>query len=126
MSQSTNFSEFNEELDERLFQQYYDEIFREFPLPIVTHQIEEATITDVEIVRLKLRWIIEYFVAHTTYKTRIKEMLGPLLDLAANTSNREKLLKNVGNLRIMVKHCDIEEIHPLLVETVFQSVWQGE
>ena len=80
----------------------------------------------MDIVRLKIRWIIEYFVAHTTFKSRIKEMLEPLLDLAANARNREKLVKNVGNLRIMLKHCDIREIQPLLIETAFQAVWPSE
>ena len=36
MSQKTNYTDFNEELDGSLFREYYDEIFKKIPLILLT------------------------------------------------------------------------------------------
>lgn len=89
MSQETNCTNLNEELDDRLFTQYYDEIFRQFPLPINLEIQKEEDISDFQIVQMKIKWIIEYFVHHIKYKAKIKEMLGNILDMSEGARNRE-------------------------------------
>lgn len=124
MSQTTEFTDLNEQFPNELFEQYYDEIFRQFPLPINIHLQEDQEVSDEEIVEMKVKWIIEYFVARVRTKPKIKEMIDPILDLGGSGKSKEKIFKNIGNIKIMLKHCETQEIAPLITETIFQALWK--
>ena len=80
--------------------------------------------SDEEIVEMKVKWIIEYFVAKVRMKSKIKKMIDPILDLGGSGKSKEKIFKNIGNIKIMLKHCETQEIAPLITETIFQALWK--
>lgn len=123
MSQSTNITDLNEEFSDDLFSQYYDEIFRTFPLPINIQDHEDQGVSDEDIVEMKMKWIVECFVEKIKSKSKMKEMVGPILDLVSSGKERENVIKNMGNIKIMLKHCEIQEVVPLMTETIMRALW---
>lgn len=105
MSIYTNSTDLNEEFDASMFENYYDEIFSQFPLLIGAEPLEKVTISDSDIVQMKLKWVIEYFTRKISFKRNVKKMIDPILELASQVKNRDKTFKNLGHLRIMLKHC---------------------
>ena len=49
-------------------------------------------------------------------------MTGPILDLASQSNNKTLLFKNVGHLRVMLKHCDLKDVRPFLTQTIYQTM----
>ena len=82
--------------------------------------------TDMDIVKMKLKFIIEYFSSHISYKNKIKKMMGSILDVASQTKEEKKTVKNIGHLKIMLKHCDMKDIHPFLTETIYSAIFPDE
>ena len=80
----------------------------------------------MDIVKMKLKFIIEYFSSHISYKNKIKKMMGSILDVASQTKEEKKTVKNIGHLKIMLKHCDMKDIHPFLTETIYSAIFPDE
>ena len=75
----------------------------------------------MQIVQMKLKWIIEFFCSHAN-KSQAKKMIEPLLDIASQTKNSKNAFKNIGHLRVMLKHCEVKDIQPYLSETIFTTI----
>jgi hypothetical protein len=72
---------------------------------------------------MKMKWIVECFVQKVKSKSKMKEMAGPILDLVSSGKERENVIKNMGNIKIMLKHCEIQEVVPLMTETIMLALW---
>ena len=75
----------------------------------------------MDITLIKLKWLIEHFTSNISFKNQIKKMMGHLLDIASQTKDQKNLMKNVGHLNVMLKHCEIKDIHPYLTETIYSA-----
>ena len=123
MSQNTNYTDLNEDLDGDLFKEYYDELFRQIPLPLSIDLPKTDKITDEAVVVMKCKWLIEYLTETLTYKTQAKGMVKVLLDLASERKNKDKIFKNIGHLKVMLKdtNCEMEHLHSFIALTIFMA-----
>ena len=53
-------------------------------------------------------------------------MIGPLLDIASQTKDEKHSFKKIGNLKVVLKHCEIKDVHSVLSETISSTIMPEE
>lgn len=80
----------------------------------------------MDIAKMKLKWIIEYFSSSVVHKCKVRKMIGPLLDIASQTKDEKYSFKKIGNLKVVLKHCEIKDVHSVLSETISSTIMPEE
>lgn len=53
-------------------------------------------------------------------------MLDPIMELSEQAENKDKIIKNICHMRVMLKHCQIQDIYKIMAETVFMAIFQNK
>lgn len=75
---------------------------------------------------MKIKWLIDYFVKLIRFKGQFQKMIQPITDISHNTVASKKIIKNLCNIKVMLKHCALDEISSLMTETIFTLICPPE
>lgn len=123
MSQETINTNLSDCFRNEPIEDYFDDIFKEIPLNISVNPAPEQSVSDIDILENRIRWFIEHMVGQIKYKAQMKRMLLPIMEIAQTVQTKDKIFRNVLNLKIMLKHSEIKDIVPLMTETIFMLIF---
>lgn len=123
MSQETINTNLSDCFHNEPIEDYFDDIFKEIPLNVSVNPAPEQSVSDIDILENRIRWFIEHMVGQIKYKAQMKRMLLPIMEIAQTVQTKDKIFRNVLNLKIMLKHSEIKDIVPLMTETIFMLIF---